>query len=216
MKRTHVLLILLVLTIFGGVREYFSLPRLVDRVRPSVVYVEVISVWGNQWSGSGVVLDNGLVLTAAHVVDDANSIAVIFDDGSRVTTSEYFISKDLGVADVGLIVIGDRDEHAYFAPFDGDVGDEVFTIGSPLCFQNTVAVGILSAHNKIICGEWLHQLDINGAPGSSGCPVFNRFGNVTGIIVRGNSYGMMFTVPLEVCKAVVNIYDEVQKAQAAN
>lgn len=219
MKRVHVLLILLALTIFVGVRHYFSLPHVVDRVRSSVVYVEVQSESGNYWSGSGVVIGDGLILTARHVIEDANSIVVVFDDGFRIKTPEYFISKDLGVADVGLIVVGPNitKDYALFAfNVSIEVGAEVFAVGSPFGDINSLSAGNFSAHNRIIEGERLHRIDISGAPGSSGCPVFNRSGSVVGIVVRGNAYGTMFIVPLEVCEAVVGIYENVQKAQETN
>jgi len=217
MKRTHVLVILAILTIFVSVRRYFSLPRVVDRVRSSVVYVQVQGVFGGRWTGSGVVLDNGLILTAQHVIADANMVSVTFDDGCTVKSHEFFISKDIDDVDLGLIIIDEADDHVNFALGTGlEIGDEVFAIGSPFGANNTVATGIFSAHNRTIAGEVLHQLDISGAPGSSGGPVFNRFGSVIGIVVRGNPYGMMYIVPLETCKAVVDVYENVQEAKEIN
>ena len=128
----------------------------------------------------------------------------------------FFISDDLGDVDVGLIIVDPNvtEDCAHFALGTGiEVGDMVFAIGSPFGDMNSLSVGNFSAHNRVIAGERLHQIDISGAPGNSGCPIFNRYGNVIGILVRGHEYGMVFVVPLEVCKAVVNIYDEVQKAK---
>jgi len=179
------------------------------------VYVEVQGVFGGRWSGSGVVLDDGLILTAQHVIADANMVGVTFDDGFKVKSSEFFVSKDLDNVDLGLIVIDGVYDHAQLAcdRVSLRVGSTVFTIGSPFGSKNSVAVGTFSAHYRVIQGERLHQLDISGAPGSSGCPVFNRFGFVVGILVRGNNYGMTYIVPLEVCKFVVEIYENVRTTQ---
>jgi serine protease Do len=217
MKRKYPLFVLLLVIILGAAWQYYRLPRVINRVRSSVVYVKVQGEYGQRWTGSGVVLDNGLVLTARHVIADANMVSVTFDDGSKVKSSEFFVSKDIDNADLGLIIIDGVDDHAHL-PFGSgtDIGDRVFIIGSPFGDKNSAAVGIFSAYDRIIQSERLHQLDINGAPGNSGCPVFNRFGNVIGILVRGNPYGMVYIVPLEICKATVGVYENVKKAQATN
>jgi len=209
------LLVFLLLAVFGYAYWYYRLPNVIERVRSSVVRVQVQRKFGRRISGSGVVLDDGLILTARHVIADANMVSIIFDDGSKIKSFKFFISRDIGNVDLGLIIIEDVDDHAHLVDFDVGmyIGNSVFMVGSPLGMQNSVAVGHFSAYNKILQGERLHQLDINGAPGNSGCPVFNYYGNVVGILVRGNNYGMAFMVPLETCKAVINIYENVQRSK---
>ena len=196
--------------------NYFRLPNVVERVRSSVVLVEVYGDYSKLGSGSGVILDNGVILTARHVIDDAVSVVVVLDDGTRVVSDEFFASRDLPSVDVGLIIVDPNisDGHASLVPsWVSVVGESVFAIGSPFGKHNTAAVGIISAHDRIRKDESFTQLDINGAPGSSGGPVFNRFGGVVGIVVRGSSYGMMYIVPADVCEAVINIYENVQRTQ---
>uniref|UniRef100_A0A6M3KVP9 Putative trypsin-like peptidase domain containing protein n=1 Tax=viral metagenome TaxID=1070528 RepID=A0A6M3KVP9_9ZZZZ len=214
MKRIHALLALLLLVIFIAVHNYYSLPCVISRVRSSVVRVKVQGKYGELWSGSGVVLDNGLVLTAGHVVEDANNVFIEFDNGFEMESSKFFMSKDINSIDVGLIIIEDKFLYTRFAfNTNVDIGDNIFVIGSPFGNKNTVSLGIFSAYDRVIQGELLHQLDISGAPGSSGCPVFNRYGNIIGIIVRGNNYGIVYIVPLEMCKLIVDMYENVQKAK---
>ena len=52
------------------------LPALIKEVAPSVVYVEA-----NYWSGSGVIVGQHTVLTARHVVHDAEYLIVETVDG---------------------------------------------------------------------------------------------------------------------------------------
>nr|WP_297312004.1 S1C family serine protease [Neptuniibacter sp.] len=193
-----------------------KLPNVIERVRPSVVLVEIYGNYSKLGTGSGVILDNGVILTARHVISKAARVVVVLDDGSRVASDELFTSCDMSSVDVGLIIVDPNisDSHASLSPnWRGTVGESVFAIGGPLGRHNTVAVGIISAHNRIRKDESFTQLDINGAPGSSGGPVFNRFGGVIGIVVRGSSYGMMYIVPADACEAVVGVYENVQRTQ---
>lgn len=70
----------------------------VDRVMPATVAIVSPQVGA---SGSGVIVDEGgLILTAAHVIDGAEEVEIIFADGkqtrARVLGSNY--SKDSGMA----------------------------------------------------------------------------------------------------------------------
>ncbi len=216
-SRINCAIVTLMLVIaFCTMRNYLQLPNVIERVRPSVVLVEIYGDYGKLGTGSGVILDNGVILTARHVISRATRVVVVLDDGTRVESDELFISRDLPHADVGLIIVDPNvsDDYIALAPdWRGTVGESVFAIGSPFGRHNTVAVGIISAHDRIRRDESFTQLDINGAPGSSGGPVFNRFGGVIGIVVRGSSYGMMYIVPADVCEAVIGVYECVQRTQ---
>jgi len=48
------------------------------------------------------------------------------------------------------------------------------------------------------------QLDIAGNPGDSGCGIFNRWGNVVGILVGGGGNGITFIVPAKVARLFLN------------
>ena len=208
------LVFLLINVILGVGYWHYKLSNVIERVRPSVVLIQAWNKSGAKCIGSGMVLENGLILTARHVIADANNVCVRFEDGSKIRSSEFFVVKTI---DAGLIIIKDFDG-GYPKDFVSrlcfpNIGDTVFAIGSPFGKQNSVTVGIFSAYDRDIKGERLHQLDINGAPGMSGCPVFNRYGSVIGMITRGNSHGMIFIVPSETCKFMVAVYENVEKAK---
>ena len=92
------------------------------------------------------------------------------------------------------------------------VGNAVFAIGSSFGEKNSVAVGVFSARDRDIQNERLHQLDLMTNPGMSGCPVFDRWGRVIGMAVRGGR-GIGLMVPSETCEFVIGVYEGVQKAQ---
>jgi S1-C subfamily serine protease len=193
-----------------------SLPNIIGRVRTHVVLVETYNDFGRLGSGSGVILEGGIVLTARHVIDKVSRVVVVLDNGERVASDRFFVSQDLSHVDAGLIIIDSNkfNGHANLVP-DSDVriGERVFAVGSPFGRMNTVTVGRMSAVGRIVYGGCLSQIDIAGAPGSSGGPMFDSSGGVIGIVVRGSAYGMMYIVPSGICELIVDAYENVQKAQ---
>jgi len=82
--------------------------------------------------------------------------------------------------------------------------DEVYLVGSPYdtAFSISITKGVISHLDRDIWGwEDLIQTDAEGAPGSSGCPLFNESGQVIGICVSGATPGGGVTL----CESVDNI-----------
>ena len=140
--------------------------------------------------GSGVLIsDDGRVLTAAHVVQSADLIVVVFPDTNpipaRVTNSAVY-------ADVALLQLERVPPGAIAAKLgDSDpveVGDEILVVGSPYGLGPTLSIGHISGRyrpgNKVIGTSSIEFLQtdavING--GNSGGPMFNLSGEVVGIV----------------------------------
>ena len=169
-------------------------------VSPSVVSIETNvesfrGVFGG--SGSGIVIDNtGLILTNAHVIEDADTVEVVFFDGTRApaTVVSSIVAEDValvqaqGVTDTLPATLGTAEQLL--------VGDQVLAIGNALGLGGdpTVTLGILSAKNRQIDAgrlsfENLLQTDAAINPGNSGGPLVNAAGEVIGIntaIIEGS------------------------------
>jgi serine protease Do len=169
-------------------------------VSPSVVSIETNvenfrGVFGG--SGSGIVVDtNGLILTNAHVIEDADTVEVVFFDGTRApaTVVSSIAAEDIaliqvqGVTDTLPATLGTVEQVL--------VGDQVLAIGNALGLGGdpTVTLGILSAKNRQIDAgrlsfENLLQTDAAINPGNSGGPLVNAAGEVIGIntaIIEGS------------------------------
>ncbi|WP_423381119.1 trypsin-like peptidase domain-containing protein [Burkholderia sp. LMG 32019] len=138
-------------------------------------------------SGSGFIVSaDGLILTSAHVVDDATDVTV------RLTDRREFKATVLAVdpqSDVAVLRV-----NATKLPFVrvGDsskvrAGEPVMTIGAPDGSGNTVTAGIVSAtSHRLPDGSAFpfFETDIAPNPDNSGGPVFNRAGDVIGIAVQ--------------------------------
>lgn len=187
---------------------HFSIPMTASRVRDSVVMVHVWSSGFPRGQASGVVIDDGIILTARHVVNDADEIYITTDDGVKLTSTEFYEADN---TDLGLIIFDCNDmplqaRLSFFKPF---VGQTVFGIGSRFGLNNSFFQGFVGSAKRFIPffgGKGMVQLDAMANPGDSGCAVFNRFGNVVGIVVGGRPQGVTFIIPAKIARLFLAQY----------
>lgn len=157
--------------------------------------------------GSGFLIDDeGHVMTAAHVVQTADLVQAEFADGTKVTAS--VVASD-PVKDVALLKLDSLPQNVQPAKLgDSDevrIGEEVFVIGAPYGLSHTLSVGHISArHNNEngLMGDVqaeTFQTDAAINQGNSGGPLFNRRGEVIGVVSHirsrsGGSDGLGFAV----------------------
>ena len=156
--------------------------------------------------GSGfIVKSNGVILTNAHVVENADEVTV------KLTDKREFKAKVLGVdkpTDVAVLKIEAENLPAVKigSTQTTNVGDWVLAIGSPFGLENTVTAGIVSAKSRALPDEGyvsFLQTDVAINPGNSGGPLFNLNGEVIGINSQiysrsGGYQGLSFSIPIEI------------------
>ena len=162
--------------------------------------------------GSGFIVGaDGLILTNAHVVADADEVTV------KLTDKREFRAKVVGLdklTDVAVLRIETRDLPVLRLgdPARTRVGEWVVAIGSPFGFENSVTAGIVSAKSRTLAGDSyvpFLQTDVPVNPGNSGGPLFNADGEVVGINSQiysrsGGYMGLAFAIPIDVAMDVVN------------
>ncbi|WP_026182796.1 DegQ family serine endoprotease [Leeia oryzae] len=160
--------------------------------------------------GSGfIVKDNGIVLTNAHVVADADEVIV------KLTDKREFKAKVLGVdklSDVAVLKIPATHLPTVKLGDTANVrtGEWVAAIGAPFGFENSVTAGIVSAKSRSLPDEGyvpFLQTDVAINPGNSGGPLFNLNGEVIGINSQiysrsGGYQGLSFAIPIDVAMKV--------------
>jgi len=187
-------------------RQKLSSGEVTARVMPAVVRIDT-----HRGQGSGFfVSPEGLVLTNAHVVRGSRQIVVVTRAGERFSAT---ITKIANWHDLALLMVN-APSHVRFPflndnPAAGDIpqGEEVLAFGSPLGLTATVTRGIISAWREIdvTFGVWANnsirvlQHDAAIAPGNSGGPLVNLYGEWVGIntLVRADWAGFGFAVPAE-------------------
>lgn len=220
---------------------YDDVVDLVVDAMPSVVSVTNIqkyiqngySFWGFRQearevevpaSGSGVIVGvtdaEVIILTNNHVVSNATSLSVTFNDGGEAIESQIKgidADKDLAVISVMKDKIPSEVVNNIRAITMADssnirVGEKVVAIGNALGIGQSVTTGIVSAKDRIIDGindtQPLIQTDAAINPGNSGGALLNMRGELIGINVAktsGNAIeGMGYAIPINSAKEVVD------------
>jgi S1-C subfamily serine protease len=157
--------------------------------------------------GSGFLIsDEGLIMTAAHVVQTAEQIVVRFVMGAPVKARVIASDPQSDVALIQVEAVPEKIQPVELANSNRvRVGDQVFIVGAPLGISHTLTVGHISARRNprhlfggLVKAELL-QTDAAINPGNSGGPMFNMQGDVIGIVSHiasrsGGSEGIGFVV----------------------
>jgi serine protease Do len=164
-------------------------------------------------AGSGfIVSPDGVILTNAHVVRDADEVTVKLQDRRE------YRAKVLGSdpkTDVAVLKIDAK--NLPVVPVGNSrnlqVGEWVLAIGSPYGLESSVTAGVVSAKGRSLPGDQVPfiQTDVAVNPGNSGGPLFNTRGEVVGINSQiysqtGGYQGLSFAIPIDVA---VRIKDQI-------
>jgi len=169
-------------------------PPIVRSIAPEIALYErlksgVLQVRADLGTGTGFVLDtlDGLIVTNAHVVSNADQVSVVLQSGARVPAVVLAKNAD---ADIALLRMPRgvcnacarlRIERADSAGQVVLPGERVVAIGFPLNQRSTVTAGMVSAiRERAIIS------DVNINEGNSGGPLVNMQGNVVAI----NTFGV--------------------------
>ena len=188
----------------------------IEKVRPSVVSITTESVEQNPFSllygtgvsssdGSGVVISKtGIVLTNAHVVEQASKISVSFANGKSYYADIVGLSSDL---DLAVLQIQEKGSFPAILIGHSDtlmLGESVIAIGNPFGLGHTVTTGVVSTLSRSIetkrrVYQDFIQTDASINPGNSGGPLINLSGELIGIntAIRANAEGIGFAIPID-------------------
>jgi len=176
-------------------------------ILPSVVHIQTTG-----GVGSGVIYDSeGLIVTAAHVVDGSDTVRVRFSDGEQVEGTVIGRAEEVDIA----VIEVDRTglPAATFNTNKPRVGQTAIAVGSPWGLESTVTAGIISAVDQTNCAvntcASMVQTDAAINPGNSGGALVDRAGQVVGINVSifstsGANDGVGFAVPSDIAVTYAN------------
>lgn len=162
--------------------------------------------------GSGVIVSPaGYVLTNNHVIEEADEIEVILNDGRKSVAQVIGTDPETDLAilkinltDLPVITLGNSDAL--------EIGDQVLAIGNPFGVGQTVTSGIVSALGRTQLGintfENFIQTDAAINPGNSGGALVDVSGQLMGINTAiysrsGGSMGIGFAIPTSTARSVM-------------
>lgn len=169
----------------------------------------------NMGLGSGVLINGNRILTAAHVVNNAEAITVKFYDGESISAKTIRQSR---IADVAVIQLEKAPANAKVAVIGNSdetrIGEEIFVIGAPMGLPNSLSRGVISGrhHEDKITSEGkmleFFQTDAAINTGNSGGPMFNYKGEVIGIVSSiltrsGGFEGIGFAATTDIARSML-------------
>lgn len=201
--------------------EKMTTPEVVSNVSNSVVEISTETVQTHNYfgqfvsegAGSGVIITaNGYIVTNDHVIANASKILVRLKDGTK------YEAKLIGTDpsnDLAVIKINGKNlkPATYGNSSQLKVGDKAIAIGNPLGeLRGTVTEGIISARDREInVGDVtmrLLQIDAAVNPGNSGGGLFDRTGELVGIVNAKSSgeavEGLGFAIPIDTAKTIID------------
>jgi len=222
--------LLFALTFIVGQSFAQNIEKLYAKLNPTVVTIlvkenKLVEASGNtvktvtaQGLGSGVyVNEEGIIITASHVVKNAESIMVLFSNGEKAPAKVISASVASDVAiiktiykpskNIPVAVLGDSEL--------AKIGEQIIIIGAPYGLEHSLSVGYLSGRHtqkNLISGatknEFL-QTDAAINHGNSGGPMFNLKGEVIGIVSHilsesGGFEGLGFAASINLAKDMMN------------
>lgn len=204
-----------------------SIAEIASKVTPGVVSivteVRTTGFFGqtstSTAAGTGmIVTKDGYVLTNKHVIEGANSIQIVLDDGTTYSdisivgqdpTNDVAFLKIKNASDLPTVELGDSKTIT--------AGQQVIAIGNALGqFQNTITSGIISGTGRAITATSsdysssenltdMVQTDAAINAGNSGGPLVNAAGQVIGIntATSSDADGIGFAIPISSVKGML-------------
>lgn len=216
-----------------------SIADVANKVSESVVSIvtstKTTNFFGESYdasaAGTGIIVTaDGYVLTNKHVINGANKVTVVLDNGTSYEDVEVVATDPLN--DVAFLKIKDVNDLKPATLGDSktiSVGQQVIAIGNALGqYQNTVTAGIISGTGRSVTAsdgsgsnvETLSdmiQTDAAINSGNSGGPLVNAAGEVIGIntATSTSAENMGFAIPISSVKGMLSQLTETGKASRA-
>jgi S1-C subfamily serine protease len=161
--------------------------------------------------GSGVIVRaDGLVVTNAHVIEDAVAIRVALQDTREFDAEPLLFDRQSDLAVLRLREASDLPVLTLQDDASLEVGDLVLAIGNPFGVGQTVTMGVISGlgRSQGRAGGYFIQTDAAVNPGNSGGALVDMAGRLIGVNTAilsrsGGSNGIGFAIPAALVEKAV-------------
>ncbi len=205
------------------ITETDTIKSSVDKIYDAVFLISATTSSGTS-TGSGFAYKkdskNAYIITNEHVISGAKTVKIV--NASGETYDATVLGSD-EYADIAVLKTDASNVNKIAEIGDSskiEIGDTIFTVGSPLGEQyfGTVTKGIISGKNRMVgsSNSLLEVIQTDAAinEGNSGGPLVNINGEVIGVnsmkIATTNIEGMGFSIPIN---TVMSYVDRLEKGE---
>ena len=144
-----------------------------------------------EWSGTGFALNNGYIVTNHHVIEGAREIKIQGINGDFSTLYNAKVVAGDEKNDLAILKVDDArfsgfGKIPYALNTTAEVGEDVFVLGYPLTvtmgYEVKLTTGVVSSLTGFQGDVSLYQISAPIQPGNSGGPLFNKEGNLIGVV----------------------------------
>jgi len=173
--------------------------------------------------GAGAIIHpSGIIVTNAHIAAKSNRITITLNDKTSLPAKTALVVNDL---DLALLKVDAGQELPYVALADSDkiqLGEEIITVGSSPLMDQTITGGkiIGIGVNRTVEKTGRRRTDliqttVNLYEGDSGGPLFNRKGELVGLMTAKEQSAdhSSFAIPSNKIAAALNEYLKAQNQQ---
>jgi S1-C subfamily serine protease len=167
-------------------------------------------------TGSGFVWDQeGHIVTNYHVVEEGQKYQVILADQTSLPAELVGVEPDKDLAVLKVATSGERlNPVKVGTSHDLEVGQNVYAIGNPFGFDQTLTTGVISGLEREIRSRsgrrilGVIQTDAAINPGNSGGPLLDSSGRLIGVNTAiyspsGAYAGIGFAIPVDIVNRIV-------------
>ncbi len=183
MKKT---VIVLTSVLLGALAQAVRAQSAIETALAATVTIVVSGPYGQSHGSGFITSGDGMIITAAHVIDGATSAVVRLQSGEEFNIEGVVTidrDKDFAIVrvagfDLPTVPLANAD--------DVSVGQRVIVIGAPIdpTYAGTVSDGLVSS-DRMMDGARMLPISVPLSPGSSGGPVMTAQGEVIGLVVSG-------------------------------
>ena len=207
---------------------FFGIPKIKSsvskyRLMRQTVKVKVVKISEetgdySSWQGTGVFIADNLIITAGHMVEDANKVTIIFANGKKYQADNWYQETE---ADLAIININTPNKECKLNFDNAKLGEAVWAYGNSLGEGWILTKGVVSAvdaYDSFMETKNMIITDCAVNVGNSGSALFDKHGNILGIYSWSYSYakGMNYFVDAEVCILVLNKYYAIKALEVIN